>query len=80
MSTGDSLKERVESILNDALQDKESDEESRSLLRTKIEAELRNHRKYFEKYKSRFFMEDLYPENRQRFTIEFLDVCDQGQA
>lgn len=42
-------RERVEWILNDALQGKESDEESRSLLRTKIEAELGNHRKYFEK-------------------------------
>jgi hypothetical protein len=49
-------------------------------LRNIIETELKKPQRYFEIIKSRFFMEDLYPKNRQRFAIEFSDVCNQEEV
>jgi hypothetical protein len=34
-------------------------------------------RAYFEKFKTRFFMIDLYPENANRFTINYQDIINQ---
>ncbi|MEO7135668.1 MAG: hypothetical protein ABI024_15785 [Vicinamibacterales bacterium] len=38
-------------------------------------AELRNHSKYFEQFKTHFFFCDLFPENVKRFADVTLEAC-----
>jgi hypothetical protein len=45
-------------------------------MRSEIEAKLRDHKKYFERFKAYFLMEDLDPANKARFSITFTDVID----
>lgn len=45
-----------------------------------IRAELTNHRAFFEVFRRRFFMTDVYPEIAHRFSVRFEDVWENGRS
>lgn len=73
----DKIANRVEFIVSEIENSDPGKGPVPSWMRLKIEADLRDHERHFERFKEKFLMEDLYPENRGRSTVKFSDVVSK---
>jgi len=65
--TDQRIVERIDRIIRNLSLTVADQSEGLLALQERIEVDLHNHGRHFEKYRCDFFMIDLYPENEERF-------------
>lgn len=70
--------ERVNRLVADFARAQELDVSQTTLLRTAIGADLSNHEFWFDRYKTRFLMLDLFPDIAHRFPLGFQDCSNKA--
>ncbi len=73
---GKSKKERIEYLLTEALKNPEIKKRGIGWAREQIKIQLGNNEGYFNKYLERFFMHDLFGENKERFSLTYDDFIN----
>lgn len=79
MTTEETLAERVNRMVADVARAQNLDLRGTMLARTTLTEAVRDHNNWFNYYKNRFLMLDLFPENAPRFPLEFAD-CGKAEA
>ena len=69
---------RINRLVADVARAQSLDVSQTMLLRAGISSDLGNSQFWFDRYKTRFLMLDLYPENAHRFPMEFADCASDG--
>lgn len=76
---GKGKKERIESLTSQAMQNAIVQKRGVNWARKQVKKGLATEDQHFEKLKSRFFFIDIYPENRNRFSVSKEDIVKRNE-
>jgi hypothetical protein len=79
LETGETQEQRVNRLVAEIARVKNLDVVQTMKLRAKVGADLSNHKWWFNYYRTRFLMLDLFPRNLSRFKFTF-DDCTRRAA
>jgi hypothetical protein len=79
LTDGETQEQRVNRLVADIAHTKKLDVSQTMTLRAEISADLSNHKRWFDHYRTHFLMLDLFPQNANRFTYTFED-CTRKAA
>lgn len=79
LKEGETQEQRVSRLVAEIARAKKLDVHQTSALRLQLTDQLSDHRFWFDFYKERFLMLDLFPHNAKRFALTF-DECVKGAA